>query len=414
MTSADGNSGLAIAFSGGGFRATLFHLGVARRLLELGLLDRTEFISGTSGGAIFAAYLLSKWPKEVAWTAAHFEREVQRSLLEAITKRNFRMSFLWRTVGWAAIFPLYLILHPNLAEQLFMKEIFGNQGMDALPKRPQIFLNTTELRTGTSFRFTQSKMSSYWDGPVNYADPGVKVPTVAAAVAASAAFPIMFRDQKISLPNRDGHPSSVRLVDGGIYDNLAVEPFLKREFDRKHFIVISDAGYPADHTWRPRLPYVSEFARLRNIGLAQADNIRRRWIFESLSIGHRRGCFVRLSSSARAIAKLQDAGGDPNMTDYPEGLPEEVVKDLAKVRTDLDRFSESEAALISFHGYTLMDACLLKFHAALRSAPPRFDGIWAGLNRIGSDQGWRNWAERVLAASGSRWGRRTDPVRPAI
>ena len=37
--------GLCLALSGGGFRATLFHLGVLRRLNELGLISRTASIS---------------------------------------------------------------------------------------------------------------------------------------------------------------------------------------------------------------------------------------------------------------------------------------------------------------------------------------------------------------------------------
>jgi predicted acylesterase/phospholipase RssA len=45
---------LGVALAGGGFRATLFHIGVLRRLADLDLLRHVEVISAVSGGAITA------------------------------------------------------------------------------------------------------------------------------------------------------------------------------------------------------------------------------------------------------------------------------------------------------------------------------------------------------------------------
>jgi hypothetical protein len=51
-----------VALSGGGFRASFFHLGVLRRLAELDLLRHVADLSTVSGGSIVAAhyYLLFK------------------------------------------------------------------------------------------------------------------------------------------------------------------------------------------------------------------------------------------------------------------------------------------------------------------------------------------------------------------
>lgn len=46
---------LGLGLSGGGFRASLFHLGVLRRLAELGLLQQVNVLSTVSGGSIVAA-----------------------------------------------------------------------------------------------------------------------------------------------------------------------------------------------------------------------------------------------------------------------------------------------------------------------------------------------------------------------
>lgn len=47
---------IALALSGGGFRAAIFHLGVIRRLEELGIMKDVDVISSVSGGSIIAAY----------------------------------------------------------------------------------------------------------------------------------------------------------------------------------------------------------------------------------------------------------------------------------------------------------------------------------------------------------------------
>jgi NTE family protein len=51
---------VGLALSGGGFRATLFHIGSLRRLLELGVLSRLSRFSSVSGGSITSGSWL--WP----------------------------------------------------------------------------------------------------------------------------------------------------------------------------------------------------------------------------------------------------------------------------------------------------------------------------------------------------------------
>jgi predicted acylesterase/phospholipase RssA len=58
--------GIALALSGGGYRAMLFHTGVLIRLNELGLLKEVSRVSSVSGGSISAAYLGLIW-KRLTW-----------------------------------------------------------------------------------------------------------------------------------------------------------------------------------------------------------------------------------------------------------------------------------------------------------------------------------------------------------
>src|ERR1700688_3197597 len=53
--------GVALALSGGGYRAMMFHVGALYRLNEVGLLGKLTRISSVSGGSITAAYLGLRW-----------------------------------------------------------------------------------------------------------------------------------------------------------------------------------------------------------------------------------------------------------------------------------------------------------------------------------------------------------------
>jgi predicted acylesterase/phospholipase RssA len=52
---------LGLALSGGGFRATLFHLGVVRFLRDARALQDVTEVASVSGGSILAAHLVLNW-----------------------------------------------------------------------------------------------------------------------------------------------------------------------------------------------------------------------------------------------------------------------------------------------------------------------------------------------------------------
>src|SRR5919201_2814264 len=71
-------SGIGLALSGGGFRATLFHCGAMWRLNELGHLQTLTRVSSVSGGSITAGVLGLKWAKlqQAKWTPQALVDEV--------------------------------------------------------------------------------------------------------------------------------------------------------------------------------------------------------------------------------------------------------------------------------------------------------------------------------------------------
>ena len=64
---------IGLALSGGGYRASLFHLGVTKRLHELGILQKITHLSSVSGGSIFSAYLADAMIKKGNGKTLSFE-----------------------------------------------------------------------------------------------------------------------------------------------------------------------------------------------------------------------------------------------------------------------------------------------------------------------------------------------------
>src|SRR4051812_11844976 len=54
---------IGLALSGGGFRATVYHLGLVRFLRDAGILPSVTHITAVSGGSIFAAHLALNWDR---------------------------------------------------------------------------------------------------------------------------------------------------------------------------------------------------------------------------------------------------------------------------------------------------------------------------------------------------------------
>src|SRR4051795_6022547 len=93
---------IGLALSGGGFRATLYHLGLVRFLRDAGILSQVTHITSVSGGSIMAAHLALNWDRYTG-SAKEFEQAAAQ-LLEFtrldIRNRIMRRFPLWLTLRW--------------------------------------------------------------------------------------------------------------------------------------------------------------------------------------------------------------------------------------------------------------------------------------------------------------------------
>jgi len=242
---------IGLALSGGGFRATAFHLGVLKRLRELGLLDRITHLSGVSGGSIAAAhwtysaaFIGDNCSEDEAWE--RFERSLIRVMLVGARRFIFLFGFLFPATvfGAAAAAGVWLWVEPSLTsitillgvipafgylvwhysasrflEAFYEKRLFGKAKLGELAPSnrdfPLLFLNATTLNMGHHLLFATKPIDVSSVGllpakirrtssryALHRGMPCIPMPldtSVAKAVAASSAFPGVFA------PLRFGH-----------------------------------------------------------------------------------------------------------------------------------------------------------------------------------------------------------------
>ncbi|MDQ6664218.1 MAG: patatin-like phospholipase family protein, partial [Acidobacteriota bacterium] len=281
-----GKTGLAL--SGGGFRASLFHIGVLARLAELDILRHIEALSCVSGGSIIGAFyylevqhlLESKNDEEIRREDyVQIVKDIEANFLQGVQRdlRN-RLFSEWRT-SWRTAFRRGYShtarLGEMLEEELYARVSDSKGGAPrALPhllikpkgarsdfspkvdnwrraaKAPVLILNATTLNTGHNWQFTASWMGEppsginseidannrlrrmyYWQAPKQYQEM-----RLGHAVAASAAVPLLFDPFELG----DLYPGqTVRLSDGGVHDNQGISGLLGEDCT---VLLVSDAS----------------------------------------------------------------------------------------------------------------------------------------------------------------------------
>jgi len=401
---------VGLALSGGGFRASLYHLGVLARLAEMDALRSVETISTVSGGSIVGAHyylevkrLLEKKSDNRIGQQDYIDivRRVQQDFLDGVktnirtraladfgknlsmifTKaysRSQRLGELYEEQLFAKVpdghgktlpRPMHeLLIQPAEEDEKFHPK-FNNWRRRA--KVPALLLNATSLNTGHSWHFTARSMGEppgllgsevdkntryrrmwYPDAPTeelqNY--------RLGYAVAASACVPGLFEPLKL-----DGlYPDKVvRLVDGGVHDNQGVAGLLDEGCT---FILCSDASGQMQDMDAPSngLPAVlmrSNAIMMDRVREAEYQDLR--WRTDSRAI---QGLFFvhlkkDLPVSPQDWVACQDPTprSDKSPNRLPYGIDPKIQELIAAIRTDLDAFSEVEAYALMCSGYLMTE-----------------------------------------------------------
>lgn len=424
---------VGLALSGGGFRASLYHIGVFARLAELDLLRHVEVLSCVSGGSIIGAqyYLELRHrleEKSVLTRADYIEivHALETKFLEGVQtnirtsvatdlRLNLRMLFdadYSRTERVAELYDEELFARTPATLPLYLNELkivppgfttFNprEQNWSRASKVPILILNATSLNTGHQWQFTAVGMGEppYTAAQIDaveihphraYGTDGIRL---SRAVAASSGVPGLFSPLVV---RRDGR--AISLVDGGVHDNQGVASLLEQECKT---IIVSDASGQLKATEATNGVVAPP---LRSNSILQA-RLRESQIKDLLA--RRRAGLLQGFTFVHMTMQLENAATAPS-TATRYGVRHDVQKLLAEMRTDLDSFNDAEAYALMMSGYRMI-TCALEtsltapgFTAMASGNPPHhWDFLRVAGAIDGSDPGPSQALYEILSNTGN-------------
>jgi len=333
---------VGLSLSGGGYRATLFHLGSIRRLNEFGILPSITTLSSVSGGSILNGFLATRLRNPLSAGIDNYENQVSQPV------REFCSLDIRRWLALEAVIPG---THNSLGlADKYEKHLTNGKSLSEIPSTPVHVFCTTDLAYGVNWTFTKETCGDYQAGRQG-TSPDCPV---SLAVAASSCFPPVFKPLHLDLdpqqlkggkdqsPNRDKCVREITFSDGGVYDNLGLEPIWKTH----ETVLASDGGalFPIGGD----TGFAWDIGRFIGIPENQALAVRKRWLISNFVAGQMKGTYWGI-------------GGTVKEYGFEGGYSEQLVRGfIATIRTDLDSFSNAEANVLENHGYMLADAAIRK------------------------------------------------------
>jgi predicted acylesterase/phospholipase RssA len=454
---------VGLALSGGGFRASFYHLGVLASLAERDVLRDVEVLSCVSGGSIVGACywlklrqrLLKPEPMRresyvelVRELISHFQGAVRANLRGQIQPRVTEV--IWRLLNDERG-----VLDPEKAadalEEYFYQPLWPDDGpiqMDQLVfepadhdaaltgseefnpgkhnwlrahKVPALILNATTVNTGHAWRFTPTWMG---EAPWSVHESADSIPRLewsmydkdvgwqirlARAVAASACVPMVFAPLRMG--EYYGQGIEVSLVDGAVHDNQGSVSLLASGCN---VIIVSDAcaqlvlelapvpGLKGlrTSTWR----FVNTLMeRVRLANFADLESRRRSGLLRGLAFVHMK---AGLDADVIRLRFSHEASSLESAPLSPSGVRKDFQRALAELRTDLDVFTADEANGLMACGYQMasksLDRELPKLQEVWRATPRTdwpFQEMFAEITSVTGTTAHRD--ERLAALRGA-------------
>ncbi|MCA9923783.1 MAG: patatin-like phospholipase family protein [Anaerolineales bacterium] len=356
---------IGMALSGGGYRATVFHLGVLEWFARIGHLGDVKFLSTISGGSICIGLVFAandnKWP-----TDEEYRSRVVPQIRKWMTEVD-----LQRAITIRGILNPFSTRADDLAR--LMEKKFDMKGtLQHLPDAPRWIINSTTYETGVLFRMEKRYMADYKLGGVK--NPRLKI---SEAVAASAGFPVGigplilepadyswmgFENGVLQKPIPTPSYKKLHLWDGGLYDNLGDESLTNSgEGWRKgiDFLVVSDAsGMFNDH--EEYSPGVEPLKRLLDVTTSQVRAIRSRALVEYMDQHPGTGIYLQIDNTVEQIMEDALQSGLVKQP-APHGALSHVlnkvsVKEAATMGTHIHDLEADEFELLFRQGFEVANA----------------------------------------------------------
>lgn len=255
---------IALTFSGGGYRAATFSLGVLSyfnhfKINQEPLLQHVKGLSTVSGGTITGATFACAMAKQTEFSVYYKEyyNTLNNDQLLAVALKKLSNDQLWKTSHKKRT----LINSFALAYE----ELFTADNFELIKTNPSLLkdicFNATDFSYGLAFRFqTRGNFGNYRLKNTNLNQLALKM-KVADFIAASSCFPLGFEpiimpddfvhnhqdSTFIAIKNQDLYKNGIGLMDGGIVDNQGIGSIMKadnrrKEGDKFDLIMVCDVG----------------------------------------------------------------------------------------------------------------------------------------------------------------------------
>lgn len=373
---------IALALSGGGFRATVFHLGVLARLAEENQLENITYLSTVSGGTLCAGlvHALNKfhWPN-----SKEYKENVLPEARNLMTTIDLKAALITRVL--THIFKITDTRADDLSE--LMREHWGiDIALKDLPEAPRWMINATCYETGKNWRFERFRMGDYVFGYTYDTD----LP-LSDAMAASAGFPGLIGALSLETSQRkwftykadvketlviDAETSKkkttqsiqpayspVHLWDGGVYDNHGLEglhDFVDGWKEDIDFLIVSDAaGRSKPQAYRAGVKALERI--ITGIMMDQIRSLRARAIMERIINHDDKGAFLQIGNTCEFV--LENAGRGGEIADKCPGcLSKEEADQAATMETDIGKLDEKTFERLFRHGFEVADYTLYAYN----------------------------------------------------
>ena len=363
----DGQSdGLAVALSGGGYRAALLHAGVLHAVEDLAL--PVTAMGTISGGSIIGSfYTLGGSPSDFANAVKAGKFNLRRELLNGWELAHMTCPATDPLFGMRFFFFCDAYGRSDVQAKLFDRVLLGETKLSQLlpsssgSGAPVIFVGAVDLRTGELLGFTRDallRIPQYRSSgdlvsgrlPRMLADAtsdslgNLQELALSELVAGSGAFPGAINSIALERQEDNKETTTFNITDGGVADNYGLSLLLAahelRPEWKQEFIMVSDGSMPLEGV--DEVSGFTEFFRALNVVYASSG-------LHGFDNGDDSPLVLRLSptnleprfTSEGELEQLEALSAD-RLEKLYKALPksfrkERAVKSVEDLRNDLER-----------------------------------------------------------------------------
>jgi NTE family protein len=286
---------------------------------------------------------------------------------------------------WAVLTGIWNGTIPKKVAAAYDRVLFKGKTLQEIPATPRFVYDASNLQTGALWNFRRDRMGDYKIGYIK--NPSIPL---SHAVGASSAFPPILSPVVLHSPGTFDPPqpppalqdpryrSRVALSDGGVYDNLGLEPIIKSS----RTVLASDGGSPFKPQPRPCGFWPLQIVRVLMCEDNQVRGLRKRDLIDRYQLHtalEDAGFPIWTNPETAEVARKGTYWGITTHADdykFPDGsrpkpglpCPANLTEPLARISTRLARMKDRDQEHLINWGYAVCDYAI-RTHVDTTIAP---------------------------------------------